>query len=272
MYFNIRRRLAAALTLLTAALCVPAAHAVSAAQPIVGGDGVSLADYPYAVYLVDGRGNQYCGGTLLSRNTVLTAAHCALAVRTSDLGVVVGRDYTASDDGVQVGVRSVWVAPGYDNPLSGDDIGVLTLTRGVSQRPARLPTAADEVLYAPGTRAVVLGWGRLYENGPKPGHLRGARVPVVSDATCAGIYRPFDPATMVCAGYDEGGVDACQGDSGGPLVVGDTVIGIVSWGDGCAEPGRPGVYTRVSAYTDDIPHDVRGDQPAPPDGFGTHSG
>jgi secreted trypsin-like serine protease len=57
---------------------------------------------------------------------------------------------------------------------------------------------------------------------------------------------------MVCAGYAEGGIDARQGDSGGPLVVGDTLIGIVSFGDGCGKAGKPGVYTRVSAYTDDI--------------------
>jgi secreted trypsin-like serine protease len=62
---------------------------------------------------------------------------------------------------------------------------------------------------------------------------------------------------MVCAGYADGGIDACQGDSGGPLVVGDTLIGIVSFGDGCGKAGKPGVYTRVSAYVDDIKAQAR---------------
>ncbi|WP_083940308.1 S1 family peptidase [Saccharomonospora saliphila] len=251
VYGRLRRRLLVALTLLAGMLVVPGGQAAGAPRPIVGGESASVADYPFVAYLVDGRGNQYCGATLVSSEAVLTAAHCALAVRRSDIGVVVGRDDTVSGDGVRSDVRDVWVAPGYDNPLAGDDLAVLTLSRTVPYRTAEVATSSR--LYAPGTRATVLGWGRLYENGPKPGSLRSARVPVVSDATCAGIYRSFDSDTMVCAGYEEGGTDACQGDSGGPLVVGGTVIGVVSWGDGCAEPNRPGVYTRVAAYADQLP-------------------
>ncbi|WP_081194613.1 S1 family peptidase [Saccharomonospora piscinae] len=254
MFTNIRRRLVVALTVLAGALCVSASHAAGAAQPIVGGDSASIGDHPYVAFLVDGRGNQYCGGTVVSSTEVLTAAHCALAVRESDLGVVVGRERVASSEGEEVGVDDVWVASGYDNPLSGDDIAVLTLDESVSVRAAALPTS--ESFYSPGTMATVLGWGRLFENGPKPGSLRAADVPMVSDSDCADVFRSFDSDTMVCAGWDSGGIDACQGDSGGPLVVGDTVVGVVSWGDGCAEPGKPGVYTRVSTYTDDIRTDL----------------
>jgi secreted trypsin-like serine protease len=75
---------------------------------------------------------------------------------------------------------------------------------------------------------------------------------LVTDQSCTETYANYDAKGMVCAGYPQGGTDACQGDSGGPLVVGDTLIGIVSWGDGCAKAGRPGVYTRVSTYAADI--------------------
>ncbi len=245
-----RSRLGLVVTLLTAMLSTPVTQAAAAPRPIVGGDDVSVHEYPFAVYLVDGRGNQYCGGALLSAETVLTAAHCALAVRRSALGVVAGREYMSSVDGVRAGVQSIWVAPGYDHPLSGDDIAVLTLDERVPYRTADVATTSE--YYRAGTRATVLGWGRLYENGPKPGHLLAADVPVVSDSRCGDIFRSFDPETMVCAGHEEGGIDACQGDSGGPLVVDDTVIGIVSWGDGCGEPNRPGVYTRVAAYADQL--------------------
>ncbi|EHR60084.1 S1 family peptidase [Saccharomonospora cyanea] len=255
MLTNIRRRLGVALTVLSGAVCASAGHAAGM-QPIVGGESVSLEDYPYAVYLVDDRGNQYCGGTVISATEVLTAAHCALAVRESDLGVVVGRERIASNQGEEVGVDDVWVAPGYRDPLSGDDIAVLTLSESVSAPAARLPRSSDDHLYEPGTMATVVGWGRLFENGPKPGSLRAADVPLVSDSECSDVFRSFDADTMVCAGHESGGVDACQGDSGGPLLVDGTVIGIVSWGAGCAEPGTPGVYTRMSTYADDVRADL----------------
>ncbi len=80
--------------------------------------------------------------------------------------------------------------------------------------------------------------------------LQKATVPIVSDAKCAAAYgTSFDAATMVCAGYDQGGTDTCQGDSGGPLVVAGKLAGITSWGEGCARPGKYGVYTRVSAVS-----------------------
>jgi secreted trypsin-like serine protease len=256
VFTNIRRRLVIALTVLAGALCVPASHGAGAAQPIVGGTAAVIDDHPYAVFLVDGRGDQYCGGAVISPTEVLTAAHCALAVRKSDLRVVVGREHVDSRQGEELGVSDIWVAPGYRDPLSGEDIAVLTLSERVSASAARLPDSADSELYEPGTMATVVGWGRLYENGPKPGRLHAAEVPMVSDSACADVFRSFDPETMVCAGYAEGGVDACQGDSGGPLLVDGTVVGIVSWGDGCAEAGKPGVYTRVSTYTDDIESDL----------------
>ena len=89
------------------------------------------------------------------------------------------------------------------------------------------------------------------EGGERPQNLQEAQVPITTDAYCAGAYSDFDPATMVCAGFPEGGVDTCQGDSGGPMF-GRTsagtlrVVGATSWGDGCARPGKPGVYARVA--------------------------
>jgi len=79
-------------------------------------------------------------------------------------------------------------------------------------------------------------------------------VPTISDKQCEDLYYTAgydtDPS-MICAGnVAEGGVDACQGDSGGPLVANDQLIGIVSWGVGCARPKLPGVYTEVAYYSD----------------------
>ncbi|SFA89056.1 Trypsin [Amycolatopsis marina] len=253
-----RAALAGALALVAGATFVPSAGADAAtpraaAQPfIVGGEEASLADHPYAVFLADGGGNQYCGGVLVGSRSVATAAHCALAVRRTDLKVVAGREDKRSRDGWVVGVRDVWIAPGYKEPSGGNDLAVLTLRDRVPYRSAKVADAGDAGLYAAGTKATVIGWGRTSAGGARSNTVRRAQVPVVSDSDCGKAFRSYDAKTMLCAGYPEGGVDACQGDSGGPLMVGNTVIGIVSWGEGCAEAGKPGVYTRVSSYAEQI--------------------
>ena len=87
------------------------------------------------------------------------------------------------------------------------------------------------------------------EGGDTPSVLQEAQVPITTDAYCAGAYSDFDATTMVCAGYPQGGVDTCQGDSGGPMFggsgTGRRVVGVTSFGEGCARPGKPGVYARV---------------------------
>lgn len=225
-----------------------------AAEPrIVGGGKASVSQYPYAVYLANRGGNQYCGAVIVSSTTITTAAHCAVAVKRSDVRVVAGRQDKRSRDGVELRVSRIWVSPDYSgDPGKGDDIAVMTVSGQLPYRPAKVADSGDAGLYREGTKATVLGWGRIADGGARSDYLRSADVPVVSDQTCRGAYTGYDPSDMVCAGYPEGGVDACQGDSGGPLVVGDTLIGIVSFGEGCARAGKPGVYTRVSHYADEI--------------------
>ncbi|MGW5723460.1 S1 family peptidase [Amycolatopsis sp. NPDC003865] len=250
--------LASGALLAVAAVAVPvvvgtaSADPASANQPrIVGGDKASLSDHPYAVYLTDAGGNQFCGAVIVSSTAVATAAHCAKAVGKQDVRVVAGREDKRTDEGDVLTVSKVWISKGYSDPTQGDDIAVLTVRGQLGYRPAKLPESSDPG-YREGTQATVLGWGRVADGGDRSDYLRSAQVPVVSDSACRSDYSVYDQKTMVCAGYAEGGVDACQGDSGGPLVVGDTLIGIVSFGDGCGKAGKPGVYTRVSAYTSDI--------------------
>lgn len=105
--------------------------------------------------------------------------------------------------------------------------------------------------------AVITGWGALTNDGPTPNALQEATVKLIDSDTCnrKEVYDGDITPRMLCAGYLEGGVDACQGDSGGPLVTPDSrlmwyLVGIVSWGDECAKPNKPGVYTRVTYFRD----------------------
>lgn len=227
---------------------VSVASASSARPSIVGGSPAKMSEHPYVVYLADDNGRQYCGGTLVRANWVVTAAHCVSGENPADVIVVAGRQDTRTDDGVEARVTRIWIPEEYGGVGGGGDIAVLQLNRWLPYRTLPLATKGDAELYAAGRQATVLGWGHTAEHsGPSP-LLRSARVPLQPDRVCADAYGGYEPAAMVCAGYARGGIDACQGDSGGPLVSGGRLIGIVSWGEGCARPGKPGVYTEVRAY------------------------
>ncbi|MFJ9843853.1 S1 family peptidase [Kitasatospora sp. NPDC101155] len=268
-----RRRRAAALALL-AAVPVPlvalgAAGPAEAQRRVVGGSTVSTVDHPWIVALASrqqfgsGRSGQFCGGALVTPTKVVTAAHCFYdeakgRVDRPGLKVIVGRDDMRGSAGHEVVVRSVWVHPGYNFAANMNDVAVITLADSQGARPVvELVGQGESAPYAAGTRAQVYGWGDTSGRGDYSPVLRGVDVPMVPDQACAHAYPGgpdgrFDARGMVCAGEEKGGKDACQGDSGGPLIVGGRLVGLVSWGTGCAEAGRPGVYTRVSSVTDAV--------------------
>jgi secreted trypsin-like serine protease len=152
-------------------------------------------------------------------------------------------------------VRSTFVfrAPGY--PANDADWALIKLAS-----PVNLPTLklADTPAFNNGTFTLI-GWGAAREGGPQQRFLLKAQAPFVDDAACGRAYgSSFVASKMICAGnLQNGGVDTCQGDSGGPMVRRDSTnawieVGIVSFGQGCARPGFPGVYTEVSTFAADI--------------------
>ncbi|NYD36462.1 serine protease [Actinomycetospora corticicola] len=214
---------------------------------IVGGERTSTADEPWVVYLTDASGFQFCGGTLVAPTKVVTAAHCTASAPDRKIFAVVGRDDKSSKAGRSVAVTKTWVSPSFTAVGSGLDVSVLTLGESVPNATLPLATASDTALYGPGTAARIYGWGATSENGTASRYLLGATVPIREDSYCKSSASSFDPTLLTCAGFDTGGVDTCQGDSGGPLVAGGKLIGITSFGDGCARAGKPGYYTRVGA-------------------------
>lgn len=262
--------LLALLPLATAVVPGTVAHAAQAQRRVIGGAEDSTEQHPWVVALSSRpqfgsqRSGQFCGGALVSPTKVVTAAHCfydeLTGVRTERpaLKVIVGRTDITGDAGVEVPVQDVWVDPDYSFQANTRDVAVVTLAQPQSGR-TTLPLVAqgDTVPYRVGTSARVFGWGDTTGAGSYATRLRSVEVRILDDAVCSlgypgGPGGTYDAASMVCAGERYGGRDACQGDSGGPLVVAGRLVGMVSWGTGCAQPGHPGVYTRLAAVVDGV--------------------
>lgn len=221
---------------------------------------------------------QFCGGTLTTPTTVVTAAHCVVDQKSGVVAVAadlrVGFGQSLADPGFRtVPVASVAVHPGYEMRTSVRDVAVLTLAEAQPDTPTLTPLRpTDDLRYeAGGRRARIAGWGNTSTRGDDfPESVRlGDVVVFPGDACGAGVSYTVDGVTftgfgageadagvMLCAaGATAGGqvVDSCQGDSGGPLIVGEglaaRLVGIVSWGEDCASR-YPGVYVRASAMTD----------------------
>lgn len=249
------RRLA---TLISAALLSTGLLAAPAARAVVGGTAATPSPWLAAIgtpaFLVRPSG-QFCGGTLVSSLKVVTAAHCVDFLRglPSLLAATFGRADLSKKEGETIPVRSVWVQPGFrETSYKGEtvehhDLAVLTLARPLLDR-LPLPVIGADGLYPPNGSGQVYGWGTTSESDLFNNRLRQTAVPLVSDARCAQAYgSSFDRRDMVCAGSPQH--DTCQFDSGGPLVIQGELAGVTSWAYGCARPGYPGIYTRLSAFT-----------------------
>ncbi|MEU5694003.1 serine protease [Actinosynnema sp. NPDC020468] len=216
---------------------------------IVGGVEVAdIGEVPWMVALVSPTGRQFCGGSLVSRNVVATAAHCVASIKAEDVLVVGGRLDLTKRQGVVSRVNGIVVHPDYKNAQAGADAAILFTAAEFPYRPIPLPATNESGLYQAGKVGTVYGWGRTAESGASTLQLRKVSVPITSDAECSAAYSDYKPGAQFCAGVPQGGIDSCQGDSGGPFVVDGKLAGLVSWGTGCARPGKPGVYTRVTSY------------------------
>ncbi|MBP2321512.1 secreted trypsin-like serine protease [Kibdelosporangium banguiense] len=244
----VRATITTIVTLLAALSTVSVASA-DVSPMIVGGTRANINDYKYTVYLASTSGSQFCGGTLVKANKVVTAAHCTVGRTAASTRVVWGREDKQSSAGTVASVSSIWIHPSYTTATRGFDVSVLTLSTNLPAPYLPLATTADTALYAAGTQATILGWGTTSSGGSASRYLLKATVPVTSDATCSTAYgTSFVASAMVCAGYPNGGTDTCQGDSGGPMIAGGKLIGDTSWGRGCALAGYPGVYGRIATY------------------------
>ena len=243
---------------------------------IVGGQPATQGEWPWQV-LVQPDG-YLCGGSLISTEWVVTAAHCVFdqsdnLIPAGQITVVLGEHRLNIGDGSeqQRNITQVIPHPNYRSGQGWDnDIALLRLSapaqpnQFVQPIPLTLSPTHDTLVEA-GDPSTVTGWGTTSEGGNISTTLLEVELPLVSNRTCSSAYGNITD-NMICAGLPQGGKDACQGDSGGPLVIpngngGWLLAGVVSFGRGCARPNYPGVYTRVSRYIDWINQNTGGVSP-----------
>jgi trypsin len=239
----------------------------SEAQEIVGGTNASITTYPWQISFQTSSGSHFCGGSVLNANWILTAQHCVhetaayTVTAPSTVRIAAGSSTLSgmSTSGQIRNITDILTYPGYTSAEYGKDVALLrlssplTLNSYVAPIALATPTDASSGYIDPGDMSTVTGWGTLSSGGTSPDTLQQVDVPIVSNSTASTAYGMTLSADQLAAGYmGTGGKDSCQGDSGGPLVVtkgtGKILAGVVSWGQGCADPNYPGMYARVSSF------------------------
>lgn len=223
---------------------------------IVGGIDAN-EPYPWMVSIQNG--SHFCGGALIGKDWVLTAAHCLEDLQASDLTLVIGMQSLTSLNGGEIRDASWFlIHPDYDGSRFYSDIAIIKLDRSSNKTPISIINRSSNSALVPNEQMRVIGWG-LTEDGNASSfsyELQQVDVSFQSDSVCIDTYGRMGISDYwsksFCAGEVSGGKDACQGDSGGPIMVkaGEewALTGLVSWGSGCGVAERYGAYTEVAAF------------------------
>ena len=250
---------------------------------IINGVPVSIEEVPWQVALMlssepDDFYGQFCGGSIVSADWIVTAAHCLPGKAAADVEVLAGVTTLGEPGSTRVAVEEIISHPQYNDSTLENDVALIKLANpldlsGAEKTPIALPFMQQASSWpAAGDPATVSGWGNTSTtNGVYPTDLMAAVVDVLTDPSetqCGSYPTPeYLPDLMLCAAEISLGKDSCQGDSGGPLAVEVsgtwTLAGIVSWGYGCADPIYPGVYTRVTSYLNWITSEAPALEPDP---------
>ena len=248
--------------LLALALFTPIALKADVEAKIIGGKVVTDHKYSFMTALLFKDGDlwedQMCGASIIDEDTILTAAHCVESMDADELEVAVGRISLDSEKegGQRIYVKEIIIHQDYDNMSFENDIALLKLEEDVVFNENVAPIEFRKASLN-NRRVTVIGWGNISQDSREfPKDLMEVDVVVINRFLCnlPGWLNGQVKPSMFCAGNSFGGQDSCQGDSGGPIFSKEKdgsfhQKGIVSWGEGCAEAMKPGVYTRLENYT-----------------------
>jgi len=196
-----------------------------------------------------------CGGAILNEQWIVTAAHCLFNMNHVFVTIGDRSKLFHEEDEVQVFPEHFFVHPHFDKTSMVNDVALIKLPKPIPFTDKIQPVCLAKTVPAPGTSCFVAGWGATSQGGFSSDKLLEAKVETIPDHQCSSSQsygKWYQKETMLCAGkFDEGGTDSCQGDSGGPLICveGNVPVlqGLVSWGVGCAQPNKPGVYNRIAS-------------------------
>nr|WP_321382537.1 serine protease [uncultured Vibrio sp.] len=227
---------------------------------IIGGEPANTTDWKFIASLVSKEKpasiGHFCGGSFLGGKYVLTAAHCVEETNADDIDIVLGLYNQKNESQSQrISVQNIYTHTGYDNQTLNNDIALIELEHSVDGATIELatPTVLDSL--RTGNKVHAAGWGNTSTTDTVyPTVLQQVDLEYVDRATCQNLQGDYSNVSDdgICAGYSSGGKDTCQGDSGGPLIVDDNginkLLGVVSWGAGCAQPNAYGVYANVAHF------------------------
>nr|WP_319553828.1 serine protease [uncultured Vibrio sp.] len=249
-------------------LTLPATAIADALEPaqndvstrIIGGEPANTTDWKFIASLVRKEKpasiGHFCGGSFLGGKYVLTAAHCVEETNAGDIDIVLGLyDQTNESQAQRISVKNIYTHTEYDSKTLNNDIALIELDQSVDGANIELATTTVLDSIRAGNKVHAAGWGNTSTTERVfPTVLQQVELEYVDRGTCQNLQGDYSNVSDdgICAGYSSGGKDTCQGDSGGPLIVDDNginkLLGVVSWGAGCAQPNAYGVYANVAHF------------------------
>ncbi len=228
---------------------------------IIGGSNAVPGEFPHQVSLMfssdfdssPGLDRHFCGGSIVGDEWVLTAAHCVQSMIGDQEFYSIGAGSIDLNQLEEYKLDGIWIHPKYDGASLDYDFAIIRVNRPLFDKEIQIVSRADNHFIKAGNVATITGWG-VDASGTIQQILQKVNVKIVSRNDCndADSYDGAVTSRMICLGLEVGGKDSCQGDSGGPALTAvangaKVLFANVSWGFGCAEPEKFGVYGRLIA-------------------------